>query len=147
MMSPSSRNVLGGGTMRTRATAVTLLAAALTACSSTPTPPAHNVINQGERQIEHGTAGWAELLMPDTTVAQAREAIRAYGKTIHGDATMYTIAVVHDTTATVHGKPATTYVCMGRWVKDEQASRTWAGGSITSDTWPAIGMNCPDHQS
>jgi hypothetical protein len=57
---------------------------------------------------------------------------------------MYEIAVVHDTTATVPGKPATSYVCMGRWVKDKQAAQIWTDGSITSDTWPAIGMHCPN---
>ncbi|MFF9639402.1 hypothetical protein ACF1D2_33085 [Streptomyces bacillaris] len=133
--------------MRTTTVAVALLAAAaLTACSSNPTPPAYTVVNQGERELDLGTAGWADILMPDATVNQAQDAIRTYGQTIRGDATMYTIAVVHDTTATTHGKPATTYVCMGRWVKDEQASRTWADSSITSDTWPAIGMNCPDRK-
>lgn len=131
--------------MRTTVAAVLLAAAALTGCGTDPAPPpAYTVINQGERQLGLGTAGWADLLMPGATVAQAQDAIRTYGETIRGDATMYTIAVIHDTTATTHGKPATTYVCMGRWVKDQQASRTWADSSITSDAWPAIGMNCPD---
>lgn len=134
--------------MRTTTVTVALLAAVLTGCGTTPEPPpTYTVINQGERQLEQGTAGWAELLIPDATVDQAQDAIRTYGKTIRGDAAMYTIAVVHDTTATTHGRPATTYVCMGRWVKDEQASRTWADSSITSDTWPAIGMNCPHREA
>ncbi|MEU3268936.1 hypothetical protein [Streptomyces bacillaris] len=130
--------------MRTAAAAL-LAAAALTGCGTDPAPPpTYTVVNQGEKRLEQGTAGWAELLLPDATVDQAQDAIRAYGETIRSDATMYTIAVVHDTTATTHGRPATTYVCMGRWVKDQQASRTWADSSITSTTWPAIGMNCPD---
>ncbi|WP_433406944.1 hypothetical protein [Streptomyces sp. CA-146814] len=133
--------------MRTRTAAIALCAAALTACSGDPTPPAYTVTNQGERQIQQGTAGWAELHMPNATVDQAQDAIRAYGKTISSDATMYEVAVVRDTTTTVHGRPATSYVCMGRWVKDEQASQAWTGGSITSTTWPAIGMNCPSRQA
>ncbi|CAM5627055.1 hypothetical protein ACTFBT_16165 [Streptomyces microflavus] len=129
--------------MHARTATTALLTALLASCSSEPPPPTYTVVNQGERQIEQGTTGWAELHMPDTTADQAQDAIRAYGKTITGHATMYEIAVIHDTTTTVHGRPATTYVCMGRWVKNTHAAQTWTDGSITSTTWPAIRMNCP----
>jgi hypothetical protein len=130
---------------RTTVTAAALLAV-LTACgSSEPAPPTYTVTNHGERQLKHGTAGHVELLMPTATVDQAQDAIRDYAQNIDGPATMYGIAVIRDTASTVTGRPAITYVCMGRWVKDEQASEDWTQGSITSDTWPAIGMNCPNN--
>lgn len=125
-------------------TAAVLLLTTLTACSSEPSPPAYTVTNDVQEQRQHGTFGHVELLLPDATVPEAQAAIRAYAETIDGPQ-MYEIAVVRDTGSTVLGRPATIYVCMGRWVKDQQASADWAGGSITSDTWPAIGMHCPDH--
>jgi hypothetical protein len=132
--------------MRTATTAA-LLAATLTACSSNPAPPAYTVTNQGERQLDHGLAGHVELLLPGATVDQAQDAIRDYAQHLDGPATMYGIAVIRDTDSTRPGLPAITYVCMGHWVKNKQASEDWSDGSITSDTWPAIGMNCPNNDS
>lgn len=128
-------------------TTIVLLAAALTACSSEPAPPSYTATNKGQKTFEHGTGGWVELLMPGVTVDQAQDAIREYAKSLDGPAEMYEIAVIRDSDSTVTGRPPLTYVCMGRWVKDKQASQDWADGSITSKTWPAIGMHCPDHDS
>lgn len=133
--------------MRTITTILLLATATLTACSTETGPPAYTVTNHGERQLQHGTAGHVELLMPDATVDQAQDAIRDYAQHLDGPATLYGIAVIRDTASTVTGRPAITYVCMGRWVKDKQASQDWTQGSITSDTWPAIGMHCPNHNS
>ncbi|CAM5715336.1 hypothetical protein SMICM304S_07884 [Streptomyces microflavus] len=46
---------------------------------------------------------------------------------------------------TVHGRPATTYVCIAAAGSNRttHAAQTWTDGSITSTTWPAIRMNCP----
>lgn len=133
--------------MRTT-TAVALLAATLTACTTPePAPPAYTITNQGQKQMEQGTGAWVELLMPHATVDQAQAAIRDYAQHLDGPADMHEIAVIRDTDSTVLGRPAITYVCAGRWVRDKQASQDWSDGSITSDTWPAIGMNCPNNDN
>ena len=144
MLSPLIRNVLGG-TMRTRITTAGLLAAAcltLTACSSTEgddkseeatvKPPAYTVANKDEKK----KTGSVDLIVPDATVDQAKAAIEDYAKTIDGPLN-YSITVVRSDADKV-------YVCMGEWVKDEKASQVYTGGRITSDTWPALDINCPD---
>ncbi|THA78400.1 hypothetical protein E6R60_05815 [Streptomyces sp. A0642] len=130
--------------MRTRTTAIVtagLLLTTLTACGSsdkedtkvdTPKPPAYTVANKKEKT----KTGSADLVIPNATVAGAKAAIQDYAKTIDG-LLNYSITVVRS-------NADKTYVCRGEWVKDEQAAEIYTGGRITSDTWPALDMNCPD---
>ncbi|MEU0133385.1 hypothetical protein ABZ172_04990 [Streptomyces sp. NPDC006296] len=132
--------------MRTRTTAALITAgllATLTACGSsddqegktvdTPKPPAYTVVNKKEKT----KLGRVDLVVPDATVAQAKAAIQDYAKTIGDQFLNYGITVVRSDSDK-------TYVCMGEWAKDEQASQIYTGGRIKGDTWPAILMNCPD---
>ena len=124
------------------ATATALLAV-LTACGSTEgddakskeanvKPPAYTVANKDEKT----KIGRVDLIVPNATIDQAKAAIEDYAKTIDGPLN-YSITVVRSDADKV-------YVCMGEWVKDEQAAQLYTGGRITSDTWPALSINCPD---
>jgi len=132
--------------MRTRSTTAALIAAGLlatlTACGSsddqegktvdTPKPPAYTVANKDEK----AKRGSVDLIVPDATVESAKAAIQDYAKGIDGPLN-YSITVVRS-------DADKTYVCMGEWAKDEDASKLYTGGRIKGDTWPAILMNCPD---
>ncbi|MFB7226072.1 hypothetical protein [Streptomyces sp. NPDC056227] len=130
--------------MRTRTTAALITAAllaTLTACGSsdtegknvdTPKPPPYTVANKNEKT----KTGSVDLVIPGATVDQAKAAIQDYAKSIDGPLN-YSITVVRD-------DADKTYVCMGEWAKDENASKIYTGGRIKGDTWPAILMNCPD---
>lgn len=130
--------------MRTRTAAIVtagLLLTTLTACGSSdkedtkvdmPKPPAYTVANKKEKT----KTGSADLVIPNATVDGAKAAIQDYAQTIDGPVN-YSITVVRS-------NADKTYVCRGEWVKDEEAAETYTGGRITSDTWPALDMNCPD---
>ncbi|MCI4045119.1 hypothetical protein [Streptomyces sp. TRM75563] len=131
--------------MRTRHTLAALAAAGLlltlTACGSddkeaknvdAPKPPAYTVANKDEK----AKTGSVDLVVPDATVDTAKAAIQDYAKSIDGPEN-YSITVIRS-------DADKTYVCMGEWAKDQQASDIYTGGRIKGDTWPAILMNCPD---
>jgi len=131
--------------MRTRITTAALIAAGLlatlTACDgddqeaknvTTPKAPAYTVANKDEK----AKTGRVDLIVPDATVESAKAAIEDYAKSIDGPLN-YNITVVRDDADKV-------YVCMGTWVKDEQASQIYTGGRVKGDSWPALEMNCPD---
>lgn len=96
-------------------------------------PPAYTVANKDEKT----KIGSVDLIIPGATVDQAKAAIADYAKTIGDTFLNYGITVVRSDADKV-------YVCMGEWVKDEQAAEIYTGGRITSDTWPALDINCPD---
>ncbi|MFJ9662828.1 hypothetical protein ACIRPR_33375 [Streptomyces griseoflavus] len=134
--------------MRTRTTTAGILAAlalTLTACGSSDTgddkpkeakvdAPAYTEANKREKT----KTGSVDLVVPDATVDQAKAAIQDYADTKIGDSFLnYGITVVRS-------DADKTYVCMGEWVKDEQASEVYTGGRVKGDSWPAIAYNCPD---
>ncbi|OPC81822.1 hypothetical protein B4N89_13535 [Embleya scabrispora] len=95
--------------------------------------PAYTVINESKKTV----SGKADLVVPDATVDQAQAAIRDYAKGIGGGLKDVSVTVVRAADAKV-------YVCSGRWIKDEAASKLYTGGSVKADKWPTIAMNCPD---
>lgn len=96
-------------------------------------PPAYTVANKREKT----KTGSVDLVVPSATVDQAKAAIEDYATTIGDRFLNYGITIIRSDDDKV-------YVCSGEWVKDEQAAKIYTGGRITSDTWPAIQMNCPD---
>ncbi|PJN31316.1 hypothetical protein CG717_16250 [Streptomyces sp. CB02613] len=132
--------------MRTRTATTALITAGLlltlTACGEddpkaknvdTPKPPAYTVANKDEK-VKRGSV---DLIVPDATVESAKAAVQDYAKSIGNQFLNYSITVVRS-------DADKTYVCMGEWAKDENASDIYTGGRIKGDTWPAILMNCPD---
>ncbi|AWL39678.1 MULTISPECIES: hypothetical protein [unclassified Streptomyces] len=99
--------------------------------------PAYTIANKTEKK----KTGSVDLVIPDATVDQAKAAVEDYAQHHIGDRFLnYSVTVVRSDTDKV-------YVCMGEWVKDEQASQVYTGGRVKGDNWPALTTNCPDPKS
>ncbi|QNP65747.1 hypothetical protein [Streptomyces genisteinicus] len=114
--------------MRTRTTLIAAgLLATLTACGG---DPAYTVVDVRDS----GIMRTADLQQPDATRAEAEQAIRDYADTIEGPKWA---------TVTLYSDLAEGELCRGIWVKDQETSEKLSGGSFTSDTWPALRVQCP----
>lgn len=109
-----------------------ILAAApllLTGCS--PQPPAYTQVNVTEQTA----TGYADLVLPDATTSQARDAITNYTAGITGQE-LYYVKVVH-------AEDASRYVCRARWYRDAAAYRQHGNDPATPTSWPHLAINCP----
>lgn len=115
--------------MRTKAIAVLLAAAALTSCSQ------QDATYTVSRHTEANGTGSADLVLPDATKSQARDAIREYAAGIK-EAELYYLKVV--TT-----EDAARYTCRARWYRDAEAYDAHSDHATKPDAWPYLAIACP----
>jgi hypothetical protein len=116
--------------MRRHAIAATAVLATLTACSSSQ-PATYTVANRAQ----HNGAGSADLIWPDATKTQARDALTEYAAGLE-DVDLYYLKVMH-------AEDATTYVCRARWYRDAASFQVHTVGQTTPSSWPHLAVNCP----
>jgi hypothetical protein len=82
----------------------------------------------------------AELVLEDPNEDNARKAIKRYVDDVlnsDSDQPEYSIMILGD-------DADKTYICKGRWVRDEKSAAIYTGGTVKADKWPHVEYNCPN---
>jgi len=86
------------------------------------------------RTEQNGT-GSVDLILPDATTEQARDAIRDHADGIQGPE-LYYLKVVHT-------EDASRYVCRARWYRDATSYDAHSNHTTKPDAWPHLAITCP----
>lgn len=117
--------------MRIRTTTSVIAALVTLAACSADAATSYTVTNRAQ----DNRAGSADLIWPDATKDQARDAITEYAADLE-DVDLYYLKVMHT-------EDATTYVCRARWYRDAASFQAHANGQTTPSSWPHLAVNCP----
>src|SRR3546814_12153787 len=90
--------------------------------------------------IVRETSRLADLVLAEPSEENARKAIKRYADGILSSGSSEPEYVI----TALGNREDKSYICRGRWIRDEKSAKIYTGGTVRADKWPHIEYTCPN---